>query len=92
VKAWARQLYKSPELKSGALGKTIETIKTSEKSDEDKIKECIRIAQGDIRYLSFSDGINGYKPHSPEEVYDQRYGDCKAGNSCTNHATVDYEQ
>ena len=77
VKTWAGQLYKFPELKSGALGKTIETIKASVKSDEDKIKECIRIAQGDIRYLSFSDGINGYKPHSPEKVYDQRYGDCK---------------
>ena len=77
VKAWALDLYKFPELKTGELRNAIEAIRTSAKSDYDKIKECIQIAQRDIRYLSFSDGIHGYKPHSPEKVYDQRYGDCK---------------
>lgn len=77
VKAWARGMYKFPELKNGDLKKIITTIMTSGKSDEDKIKECIRISQGEIRYLSFSDGIHGYKPHAPEMVYNQKYGDCK---------------
>lgn len=77
VKEWARNLYRLPELQKGDLGNAIQTIRSSEKSDDDKIRECIRIAQGDIRYLSFSDGIHGYKPHSPETVFDQRYGDCK---------------
>jgi len=77
LKAWARGLYKFPELINGDLKETIATIIASKKSTEDKIKECIRISQGDIRYLSFSDGIHGYKPHSPDMVYNQKYGDCK---------------
>lgn len=77
VKRWARDLYKFPELKNSDLKKAIQTIMTSGKPIEDMIKDCIRISQRDIRYLSFSDGIHGYKPHSPEKVYDQRYGDCK---------------
>lgn len=77
VKTWALSMYKFPEVNNGELKKAIETIMKSGKSDEDRIKECIRIAQGDIRYLSFSDGIHGYKPHAPEMVYDQKYGDCK---------------
>lgn len=77
LEEWARSMYKFPALSNSNLKKVIETIRASGKSDEDKIKECIRISQADIRYLSFSDGINGYKPHSPEIVYDQKYGDCK---------------
>lgn len=77
VKQWASGLYSLPKLKNSELKATIEAIKGSGKTEEAKIKECIRIAQGEIRYLSFSDGINGYKPHSPEIVYSQKYGDCK---------------
>jgi transglutaminase-like putative cysteine protease len=77
LKQWASGLYSFPKLKNSELKETIASIRASEKTDEAKIKECIRIAQGEIRYLSFSDGINGYKPHSPEIVYSQRYGDCK---------------
>ena len=77
VKRWAASLYNFPVLKSSELKDAIEAIKTSAKTDEEKIKACIRIAQEDIRYLSFSDGIHGYKPHSPQDVYSQKYGDCK---------------
>jgi hypothetical protein len=77
VKQWAMGLYNFPTLKKGELKDAIEAIRASGKTDEEKIKECIRIAQGEIRYLSFSDGINGYKPHAPEIVYGQKYGDCK---------------
>jgi transglutaminase-like putative cysteine protease len=77
MKQWAIDLYQFPKNIRGELREVIDAIKASEKTDDEKIKECIRIAQGDIRYLSFSDGINGYKPHSPEDVYSQKYGDCK---------------
>lgn len=77
IKRWAIGLYSFPKLKNNELKEAIEAIRASGKTDEEKIKECIRIAQGEIRYLSFSDGINGFKPHSPEIVYSQKYGDCK---------------
>jgi transglutaminase-like putative cysteine protease len=77
VKHWAAGLFNFPKLRNSTLNDAIATIKNSGKSDEEKIKEAIRVTQGDIRYLSFSDGVNSYKPHSPEVVYDQKYGDCK---------------
>jgi hypothetical protein len=77
VKSWALAIYQYPTIKNGDLKRQIESINNSGKTDEEKIKACIRIAQANIRYLSFSDGIHGYKPHDPEMVYDQRYGDCK---------------
>ena len=46
-------------------------------TDEDLILSIIRFVQDDIRYLGFESGLNAYKPHSPVEVYDQRFGDCK---------------
>jgi transglutaminase-like putative cysteine protease len=77
VKSWARSIYQYPALRKGDLKSVIDGINSSGKSNEEKIKDCIRIAQRSIRYLSFSDGIHGYKPHNPERVYDQKYGDCK---------------
>lgn len=37
----------------------------------------IRMVQDEIRYLGFENGISAYKPHSPDKVARQRYGDCK---------------
>jgi transglutaminase-like putative cysteine protease len=77
LKAWALNLYQYDPKTKKQLQSVVEGIKAAGQTDEAKIKECIRIVQGDIRYLSFSDGIHGYKPHSPVLVYEQKYGDCK---------------
>lgn len=45
--------------------------------DWQKINRLTDFVQNDIRYLGFEDGRNAYKPHSPEEVLNQRFGDCK---------------
>lgn len=46
-------------------------------SKEQRIVSLIRMVQDKVRYLGFEDGISAYKPHSPKQVYEQRYGDCK---------------
>lgn len=46
-------------------------------SKEQRIVSVIRMVQDKVRYLGFEDGISAYKPHSPKQVYEQRYGDCK---------------
>lgn len=46
-------------------------------SGEDRIMELITLVQDEIRYLGLESGIGAYKPHSPVQVYNQRYGDCK---------------
>ncbi|GGF63307.1 DUF3857 domain-containing protein [Wenyingzhuangia marina] len=47
------------------------------KTIEEKIVYLVQFIQDEIRYLGFEGGINGFKPHSPQKVYNQRYGDCK---------------
>ncbi|HEY4336533.1 MAG TPA: DUF3857 domain-containing protein [Puia sp.] len=36
-----------------------------------------RFIQNDIRYLGLEIGVNTHKPHSPADVFNQRFGDCK---------------
>jgi transglutaminase-like putative cysteine protease len=76
VKQWARKLYSFKEPADNELKQLVKTIQQLG-TPEEKIRECIRIVQADVRYLSFSDGIHGYKPHAPSLVLAQKYGDCK---------------
>lgn len=41
------------------------------------IIQAIRFVQDDVRYLGFLNGLNTMQPHSPLQVFEQRYGDCK---------------
>jgi transglutaminase-like putative cysteine protease len=50
---------------------------TSDQSLEEKIKKSIQFIQDEVRYLSFADGIHGFKPHQPQKIITQRFGDCK---------------
>lgn len=77
IKTWAMPLYEVKETNSKKLRELVQQIRALPMSLEDKIKTCITLVQKDIRYLSFSDGVNGYKPHLPGIVFDQKYGDCK---------------
>lgn len=45
-------------------------------SQEDLIK-IIRFIQDEVRYLGLEMGANSHKPHHPETVFQQRFGDCK---------------
>lgn len=46
-------------------------------SNERGIIDVIRFVQDEIRYLAMSNGVNSHKPHHPELVFTQRFGDCK---------------
>jgi transglutaminase-like putative cysteine protease len=41
------------------------------------IMKAIRFVQDEIRYLGIENGMSAYQPHPPEQVWTQRYGDCK---------------
>jgi transglutaminase-like putative cysteine protease len=44
---------------------------------EDRLLAAIRFVQDDIRYLGMEGGLNDFKPHSPKQIFEQRFGDCK---------------
>jgi hypothetical protein len=73
---WASTLFKKPGEYSFSLRHFIDSLR-SIPDDEGKTIAAIRTIQDKVRYLSLSNGLNGYKPHSPSEVFSNKYGDCK---------------
>lgn len=73
---WAIPLYKLDSNEEQKLkNKASEFLSFS--AEESNIISIIRFVQDEIRYLGFEQGINGFKPHKPSSVLDQRFGDCK---------------
>lgn len=77
ISRWALTLFSTKGIVSTEIDKKITEIEKSQASSEERINTAIRFVQDEIRYLSFSDGIQGYKPHGPAQVIKQRFGDCK---------------
>ncbi len=70
---WALPLYTYPKESIKKIARQIPQEKDTKKA----ITSYIRFVQNKIRYLGFEDGINAFRPHTPEKVFNQRYGDCK---------------
>jgi Domain of Unknown Function with PDB structure (DUF3857)/Protein of unknown function (DUF2569) len=76
VAAWANKRYTiSDQDKVTVLKEIVPHFKTT--SQEEYVLQAIRFVQDEVRYLGFESGLNSHKPHSPIQVYNQRFGDCK---------------
>lgn len=64
--------------------KVSELIATA-KTEEEKIKNIYYWVQDNIKYIAFEDGIAGFKPDAPQNVFNKRYGDCKGMAILTKH-------
>lgn len=52
--------------------------KWKDQKDQSKVAmQIIQFVQDEVRYLGFESGLNGYKPHAPDKILRQRFGDCK---------------
>lgn len=47
------------------------------KENQESVLQAIRFVQEEVRYLGFEMGESGYKPNAPEQVFRNRFGDCK---------------
>lgn len=76
VKKWsAEQFLVTPEQVAKVKNKLPTSLFTG--SANEKLLNSIRFVQDEVRYLGFENGVNSHKPHKPEQVLDQRFGDCK---------------
>ena len=93
VNNWALQLYSFQQPLSKGLQEKINEIKQKFSNEEDRLLATIRFVQDDIRYMGIELGENSHRPHSPSEVFQQRFGDCKdkAYLLCTMLRTMGYE-
>lgn len=74
---WYSSLVKMVEVDTSVFEDRVKKLTASATSDEEKISAIFYWVQDNIRYIAFEDGIAGFKPDSPQNVYNKRYGDCK---------------
>jgi transglutaminase-like putative cysteine protease len=76
VARWASGLFAGqgrPSPRFSALVRQIE----SAPGEMERALRAIRFVQDDVRYLGIEMGPSSHRPHPPEWVLEQRYGDCK---------------
>lgn len=77
VNDWALQLFPFGDKLSPSLQKKVEEIRKADTSVEKRILAALRFVQDDVRYLGIEMGDRSHKPHHPDKVFTQRFGDCK---------------
>lgn len=71
------QIVSTIENDSTAFMEKLKTITAGKTSDLEKIESVFYWVQDNIRYVAFEDGLAGFKPDACQNVFNNRYGDCK---------------
>jgi len=83
--AWYHSLVKQLEDEPNELSSLVTKLTEDASSDTEKIKNIFYWVQDNIRYIAFEDGIMGFKPETCQEVYANKYGDCKGMANLTKN-------
>ena len=74
---WYASLTKQINNDPSALKAEVERLTKSCKTPEEKIKAIYYWIQDNIKYIAFEEGIAGFRPEAAQQVYQNRFGDCK---------------
>jgi transglutaminase-like putative cysteine protease len=77
VNDWARQLFPFNTALSPALQKKAEELKKIGADKRQQTLAALHFVQDEIRYMGIEMGSNSHRPHHPDKVLAQRFGDCK---------------
>lgn len=75
--AWYHFLYKKATNDPSVLKAQVTQLTQGKTSDEEKIKALYYWVQDNIRYIAFEEGYAGFVPQTVQEVFKNKYGDCK---------------
>lgn len=75
--AWYSGLVNQVDVDAESLSTEVAELIASATSDEEKIRKIYYWVQENIKYVAFEDGIAGFMPEAPQNVYKNRFGDCK---------------
>jgi TPR repeat protein len=75
IAGWAQTLF--PRSKPGPSLTALARQFSGEADPAVRAAAALRWVQNEVRYFSVSIGENSHRPHSPEQVLQLRYGDCK---------------
>lgn len=74
---WYNHLYKMAGNDVSSLKSQVTKITEGKKNDDEKIKAIYYWVQDNIRYIAYEDGYSGYIPSKAQDVFTEKYGDCK---------------
>ncbi|MFT3682267.1 MAG: transglutaminase-like domain-containing protein [Ferruginibacter sp.] len=74
---WYNYLYKKCDNQAGTIKSKATELAKGKASDIDKVKSIFYWVQDNIRYIAFEDGYAGFVPQTAQDVYKNKYGDCK---------------
>lgn len=77
VYEWWKSLYQDKLELSQTTKDFAAELTKGQTSDFDKAKKLAEYVAKNIRYVAIEYGDSGYEPHKAEEVFLNRYGDCK---------------
>jgi transglutaminase-like putative cysteine protease len=75
--AWNDYLYKKCQNNTKSLEPLVHQLTAGKSSDQDKVKALYYWVQDNIRYVAFEEGYAGFVPMTAQDVYKNKYGDCK---------------
>ena len=75
--AWYSSLVKEIGNDNKNLTELVKGLTKDETTDEGKVKSIFYWVQDNIRYIAFEYGIMGFRPDNCQNVYNNKYGDCK---------------
>ena len=74
---WYNSLVENVPVKASVYQDKVDELIANCSTDEEKARNIYYWVQDNIRYIAFEDGIAGFQPDSPQNVFEKRYGDCK---------------
>ncbi|MCU1308204.1 MAG: Tetratricopeptide repeat protein, partial [Acidobacteriaceae bacterium] len=75
--SWYASLQKTQMDASPTLRAKVADLTRDLKTDEDKITAIYDFVAQEYRYVSLSFGVGRYQPHTAEDIFANKYGDCK---------------
>jgi hypothetical protein len=77
VRHWARGLFSAASQPTPELMAQVEPLLANCKTIEEKADVLLRFVQDDVRYLGIHLNESTHRPTAPQDVIEQRFGDCK---------------
>jgi hypothetical protein len=74
---WYEGLIDPQMASSDAIKQKVGTLVAGKTTPLSKMQAIAEFLQHDIRYVAISFGIGGWQPHPAQEVFTEKYGDCK---------------
>ncbi len=65
------------EVPSDQMKSVTDSIVKGKNTELEKVKAIYYWVQGNIKYIAFEEGMNGFVPRQPSSILKKRYGDCK---------------